>query len=91
MLSDFVFPGRKFQILGLNVVRDLSAYIAVLRLLTATSILRISFCKRLIVFNCKVAFLQVTKICPSKFNLLSIVTPSNLTVFCCIDCNVLNI
>ena len=40
-----------------------------------------NFCKRLIAFSCKVAFLQRTEICSSKFNLLWIVIPNSFTEF----------
>ena len=41
------------------------------------SFLPIYICKRLIVFNCKDAFLQSAETYSSKFNLSSIVTPNN--------------
>ena len=51
-------------------------------LITASfSFFSIYFCKRLTAFSCKDVFLQKTKICSSKFNLLSIVIPNGLTDF----------
>ena len=41
----------------------------------------IYFCKRLIAFSCKDSFLERTKICSSKFSLLSIVIPNSFTDF----------
>ena len=39
------------------------------------------FCKGLVEFSCKDAFLQRTEICSSKFNLLSNVIPNSFSDF----------
>ena len=41
----------------------------------------IYFCKRLIAFSCKYTFVERTKLCASKFNLLSVVISNSFTDF----------